>query len=215
METNCNRCHRCGRPVRNKSIDANDGGLLLTLRGFADPPARQAPSADTSWVEECTRCGHWQRPRSHGWAGSDVTPCLGAYEARSRGVRYINVTGHPLDLAWPDNRRFRIDPSGIVLRATSVDEAVEEPRFTEPGQGLTSRTNTYEWRAGHVAIVRVDYRPASELEVRWLEALERDYPGAVIIGSVFAAEAFPGRVVSGIAIKEGERVIRADRFQVF
>lgn len=62
---------------------------------------------------------------------------------------------------------------------------------------------------------------ADEESTRALDEIEKAYPGAFIIGSIIAAQAFPGRVLAMIPVPGFERVppaekrMRADKFTVF
>ena len=54
-----------------------------------------------------------------------------------------------------------------------------------------------------------------------LDEIEKAYPGAFIIGSIIAAQAFPGRVLAMVPAPGFERVppaekrMRADKFSIF
>ncbi len=62
---------------------------------------------------------------------------------------------------------------------------------------------------------------ASEAENAKLTLLEQQYPGAIIVGSIIAAQAFPGRVLAMVHAPGFERVppaekrMRDDKFTTF
>jgi hypothetical protein len=99
---------------------------------------------------------------------------------------FVNATSHPLNFRNSDGSEFEIAPSGVVLNAKFQEEAAG----THPGGAMLLRS------------VPV----ASPEELAKLEALEQEYPGALIIGSMIAAQAFPGRVVAMIAAPGFERI---------
>lgn len=62
---------------------------------------------------------------------------------------------------------------------------------------------------------------ADEESAALLGEIEKTYPGAFVIGSIIAAQAFPGRVLAMVPVPGYERVapeqkrMRADKFTVF
>jgi hypothetical protein len=113
------------------------------------------------------------------------------------GCRFVNVTPHNLDLVWEDGTLITVPPSGTVLRAKAEEDVVG--------------------RYGCAEIVRMRFVPLSEAETEKLSRLELDNPGALVIGSVIAAQAWPGRIVARLPIRAGDGSPRgkADKFQTF
>jgi len=116
------------------------------------------------------------------------------------GVTYINVTPHPVVFRRENGEEFTVPPSGVVINARPVEEPAGE-------------------RSG-VRLVRTRF-VADPSSATKLDELESRYPGAVIFGSIIAAEAFPGRVLALIAAPGYERVpvaekrMRPDKFTTF
>jgi hypothetical protein len=119
--------------------------------------------------------------------------------AVNRGVTFVSVSPHEMTFAWPDGETFTVPPSGVIINATPV----EEPAGKHPSGA---------------DLVRVKFS-ASEAEQAKLDEIEAAYPGCVILGSVIAAQAFPGRVLALIPVPGFERVpqkkMRADKFTVY
>lgn len=120
--------------------------------------------------------------------------------AKNRGVTYVNVTPHEIRLAWPDGEDFTVPPSGVVVSAHPQEEVV------------TVRKN--------VTYVATRFLKDYEM-LQLLDDIEEMYPDAVVIGSIIAAQAYPGRVVAMVPVPGFERVppsqkkMRADKFTVF
>ena len=118
----------------------------------------------------------------------------------SRGVRYINVTLHVIRLQWPDGEDFEVPPSGVVINATPEKKSA----------------GTEIHRSG-VELIRLAFT-ANGAESAKLIEIETALPGAVILGSIITAQAFPGRALGMIPAPGYERVpteekrMRADRF---
>ncbi|OHB04294.1 MAG: hypothetical protein A3B14_01960 [Candidatus Zambryskibacteria bacterium RIFCSPLOWO2_01_FULL_45_21] len=113
----------------------------------------------------------------------------------------INVTPHPINFRAEDGTEFEVAPSGVVVNAAPV----EEPAGNHPSG---------------VELVRVRFVPdATSSEA--IDRLERENPGAIIVGSMIAAQGFPGRVVAMIATPgyerrpPAEKRMRPDKFTVF
>lgn len=113
----------------------------------------------------------------------------------------INVSPHALNFRNADGSEFVVEPSGVVINATAVDERVGvHPSGAE--------------------LFRVRFEPNAEA-ISAIAKLEVDNPGAVIVGSMIAAQAFPGRVVGMIAAEgferrpPAEKRMRPDRFTTF
>lgn len=119
----------------------------------------------------------------------------------SRGVTFVNVTPHLIVLQWGDGELFTVPSSGVVVSATPSEEAA-------------GRHPSGAW------LVRTVFR-AGEADEAKLSALEAEHPGAVVLGSIIAAQAFPRRVLAMVPVLGYERVapaekrMRADKFTVF
>lgn len=117
-----------------------------------------------------------------------------------QGRVYVNTTPHPITLQDGEGNVHVVPPSGVLINA----RAVEEPAGGRDG----------------VKFVRTRFAADGE-SARVLDAIERAYPGAFIIGSIIAAQAFPGRVLAMVPVPGYERValeqkrMRADKFTVF
>lgn len=116
------------------------------------------------------------------------------------GRVYINTTPHPVTLRDAAGADHTVPPSGVLINA----RAVEEPAGERDG----------------VQFVRTRF-VADEESARILNELEKIYPGAFVVGSIIAAQAFPGRVLAMVPVPGLERVppaekrMRADKFTVF
>ncbi len=98
----------------------------------------------------------------------------------------INVTPHPITFKNDDGSEFTVPPCGKLVNASISEHVVTTlPDGTE--------------------LVRPSFArdPAS---VAVLDELERDHPGAIIAGSIVAAQAYPGRVVAMTPSPGYERV---------
>jgi hypothetical protein len=116
-------------------------------------------------------------------------------------MKIINVTPHPITMQNQDGEVYTVEPCGTLVNARPVEEAAG----THPSGAELVRT-------------RFEADPASE---EALTKLERENPGAVIVGSIVAAQAFPGRVLAMIPVPGFERVppaekrMRDDKFTTF
>jgi hypothetical protein len=116
-------------------------------------------------------------------------------------MKIINTTPHPIRFQNRAGEVYEVPPCGILINARPV----EEPAGTHPSGAELVRT-------------RFVADPASE---EALTKLERENPGAVIVGSIVAAQAFPGRVLAMIPVPGFERVppaekrMRDDKFTTF
>lgn len=117
----------------------------------------------------------------------------------------INTTPHPITFRDTNGGEFTVSPCGVLINAKTIEEEVGE--FTNlPAAGVK------KVRARFVP------EPASE---EALVQIEHDNPDAVIVGSIIAAQAFPGRVFAMIAAPGFERVpvdqkrMRCDKFTTF
>jgi hypothetical protein len=113
----------------------------------------------------------------------------------------INTTPHPVTMVSQEGRVYTVEPCGVLVNA----RAVEEFAGTHTSGAELVRT-------------RFEADPASE---EALSRLEAENPGAIIIGSIIAAQAFPGRVLAMVPAPGFERVppaekrMRDDKFTTF
>jgi len=116
-------------------------------------------------------------------------------------IKIINVTPHALNFRAEDGEEFEVAPSGVVVTAVSIEESA--------GEHLCG-----------VSLVRVRFVPDTASSEA-IDRLEEENPGAVIVGSMIAAQGFPGRVVGLIAAPgyerrpPAEKRMRPDKFTVF
>ena len=110
----------------------------------------------------------------------------------------INTTPHPITFADASGQIYEIPPCGVLINAKPVEESAG-----------THSSGAELVRTKFVA------DPTSE---EALARLEAENPGAVIVGSIIAAQAFPGRVLGLVPVPGFERVppaekrMRDDRF---
>lgn len=107
------------------------------------------------------------------------------------GVRYVNTTPHLVNFRDPESgEEFVVEPCGVLVNAKPVE--------VEAGE-----------RNG-IKLVRTAFEadPASLAE---LEAIERSLPRAIVIGSIIAAQAYPGRVLAMTPCPGYERVAPAEK----
>jgi hypothetical protein len=113
----------------------------------------------------------------------------------------INVTPHVINFRNENGTEFEVAPSGVVINATAIDE---------PAGSHTSGAE----------LVKVRFEANAEA-ISALEKIEAENPGAIMVGSMIAAQAFPGRVVAMVAAKgyerrpPAEKRMRLDRFTTF
>lgn len=109
----------------------------------------------------------------------------------SNGVSVINVTPHPITFADGDDV-VSVPTSGIIINAVAKETVVKPA------------TN------GRPTFVKVDFVASDEAAMQ-INAIETSHPGVVIVGSIIAAQAFPGRVFSMTPAPGFERVAPADK----
>jgi len=115
------------------------------------------------------------------------------------GRTYVNTTLHPINLQVGDEV-VEVPPSRVVINAKPDEIIVKE----EDGIKF-------------VKTVFVGTREGEDA----LEDLEFRFPGALIIGSIIAAQAYPGKVLALCPAPGFERVppaekrMRHDKFTVF
>ena len=119
----------------------------------------------------------------------------------SRTVRFVNTTPHEIKLVWAEGEEFVVQPSGILVNA----KILEEDAGKHPSGAVLVRTRF----------------SVSEADSAKLDEIEAAHPGCVILGSIIAAQAFPGRVLALTPAPGFERVpvsektMRADKFTTF
>lgn len=113
----------------------------------------------------------------------------------------INTTPHPINFRSENGEEFEVPCNGVLLNATCEEEEVGE----HPSGAKLIRTRF----------------TASNEALETLDRLERENPNAVIVGSMIAAQAFPGRVFAMIAAPgyerrpPNEKRMRPDKFTTF
>ena len=114
------------------------------------------------------------------------------------GVSVINVTPHPIRFQDGDEL-VEVEPSGILINARIEEKIVKE---------------------GVPTFVTSTFKPDKDSEEA-LSKIEKEHPGVLVVGSVIAAQAFPGRVVGMVPVEGFERVppeekrMRSDKFTIF
>jgi hypothetical protein len=110
---------------------------------------------------------------------------------------YINTTPHPITFRNADGTDFAVEPCGFLLNATAVEAIAGE-------------------RNG-VKLVRTAF-VGNDTGEAWLAQQPDD---ALIIGSIIAAQAYPGRVLALTPATGFERVpvsekrMNPDKFTIF
>lgn len=185
------------------SVTPPNGGGKWTL--FVDIPAPNTsePSAtvptaptDTATPRETPTTAPTETPPPT----DTPAPAPEGPEMPATGREIINVTPHPITFADGDGV-IVIPPCGTVISATP-----EETEVPSPFPGVT--------------LVRTAFVPNDEA-VAALDSLEAAHPGAIIVGSIIAAQAFPGRVLAMVPAPGFERVppaekrMRLDKFTTF
>lgn len=100
-------------------------------------------------------------------------------------MKIVNTTPHPINFREEDGTEFEVPVSGVLINATPVEEVIGvHPSGAE--------------------IVKVKFASSPEAMAQ-IERLEQENPGAVIVGSMIAAQAFPGRVFAMVACPGYER----------
>jgi len=116
-------------------------------------------------------------------------------------MKIINTTPHPITMQNQAGMVYTVEPCGVLVNARPV----EEPAGIHPSGAELVRT-------------RFVADPASE---EALSRLEAENPDAIVVGSIIAAQAFPGRVLAMVPAPGFERVplaekrMRDDKFTAF
>lgn len=116
------------------------------------------------------------------------------------GLCIFNATPHPLYFLCEDGRVVTAESDGVINAIPSTKTVKETRQYT---------LNTV---AFHESV------SGRELIDKWKEIA----PKALIVGSIVAAQAFPGEVVAPVPAQSGrgkhersKRTVRADRFTTF
>ena len=116
----------------------------------------------------------------------------------SNGISVVNTTPHPISIQSPEGELVSV-PTSVLINASSTEEAVDD------------------------LLVKTIFLPTEEGKAIIAE-IESQYTGTgrlVIIGSMIAAQAYPGKVVGMVAVPGYERVapaekrMRCDKFTTF
>ncbi len=106
----------------------------------------------------------------------------------TNGVTIINTTPHPITFEDDGNLVF-IPVSGILINAKVIETIV---------------------KSGIPTLVKTSF-VSSEEDEKKLQQIEKDFPGIIPIGSILAAQAFPGRVFAMTSMPGFERVAPAEK----
>jgi len=115
--------------------------------------------------------------------------------------KILNVTPHGVTLMSPSGDVYTIPPCGVVIGALPTEESA--------GKSCCG-----------AELVRTNFVAGDE-SLTALAELEAKHPGAIILGSIIAAQAFPGRVLAMVPAPGFERVppeqkrMRDDKFTTF
>ena len=114
----------------------------------------------------------------------------------SNGLTIVNVTAHEFRFLMPSGTIEAVPPSGV-----RIDAQAEETVTIERG----------------MAFVTPMFVPnAAGLEA--LASIEAEYPNAIILGSLLAAQGYAGRIAMAIAapgyerVPPAEKLVRSDKF---
>lgn len=131
-------------------------------------------------------------------------------------MQIINTTPHTINFIREDGTEFAVEPCGAVISATPVEETagwfcrscgaereinLSDSRIINACDCKGSRENFQP----AVRLVRTRFEPSAEAE-KQLAASSAANPGAVIVGSIIAAQAFPGRVLAMTPAEGFERM---------
>jgi len=116
-------------------------------------------------------------------------------------MKIINTTPHPITMQNQAGMVYTVEPCGVLVNARPV----EEPAGIHPSGAELVRTRFVADAASEEALTR----------------LEAENPDAIVVGSIIAAQAFPGRVLAMVPAPGFERVpptekrMRDDKFTTF
>ena len=115
------------------------------------------------------------------------------------GLVIYNATPHPLNFALEDGKEVLTAPSDGVISADPYNQEVK--------------------RGKRYVLMTVEYGEMEEGR-RMIEEIRQVHPEALIVGSVVAAQAYPGEIVSPRPYRsnrydKSNRLIQSNRFTVF
>ena len=116
-------------------------------------------------------------------------------------MKIINVTPHPITFQNASGEVYEIEPSGVLVNARPVEKTVRYKTICGYVDNCPLEHGQCSSCIEIVELVRTCFEadPASE---KALSKLEKENPGAIIVGSIIAAQAFPGRVFAMIHRKK-------------
>lgn len=116
------------------------------------------------------------------------------------GTYIFNVTPHDLNFVMSDGEVVRVQSDGVVNAAPSTTDIEVTNKYT---------------------LVSVKFYPTQEGS-ELIENIRRKDADALIVGSVLAAQAYPGLVVTPVPYAKGSssfdkrlRLVRSDRFTIY
>jgi hypothetical protein len=109
---------------------------------------------------------------------------------------FINTTPHPIRMQTRQGHLYTIQPCGTLINARPIEEVVP--------------VENHPWGPYGVELVRTRFEADPESEEA-LTRLEAENPGWIIVGSIIAAQAFPGRVLAMVPVAGFERVPPAEK----
>lgn len=139
-----------------------------------------------------------------------------------KGRTYINTTGHDITLWEPTWCKWEFE-GGCKCDCWPCADFEHAKPVIVPPSGVLINARRIEKDAGRhvsgVELVKVKF----EVDLKSIDLLcelEETYPGAIIIGSIIAAQAFPGRVFGlipclGYERISGEKIAMAEKFITF
>jgi len=134
----------------------------------------------------------------------------------------INVTPHVIRFQNAGNVVYEVEPCGVLVNARPIEEGAGLRLFCgyQPSECQTEHYGHCENCGYAVELVRTRFVATPEEEEK-LAVLEAENSGAIIVGSIIAAQAFPGRVLAMVPAPGFERVppdqkkMRDDKFTTF
>jgi len=116
------------------------------------------------------------------------------------------------------NTYINTTPHNITLKSTLIEE-----EFVVPASGVLINSKPEEITAGgmgSIKFVKTTFISNSE-DIAKINLLKQQYPNCIIIGSIIAAQAYPGKVCGMVPYPGLERVpvdqkkMQAEKFTVF
>jgi hypothetical protein len=149
----------------------------------------------------CPSCQYRNDRATMNSAGDTIYVLCGEDEEVIKINKIINTTPHEIRFQAFTGDIYEVPPCGVLINARPIEA---------PAGFHTSGAE----------LVRTTFQPDPDSEVA-LEKLETENPGAIIVGSIIAAQAFPGRVLALVPAPGFERVppaekrMRDDKFTTF